>query len=508
MNRHALHVLEFSRALEVVGGFASSAAGARSVREREPVSLASTVEREQARAFAMAALVKHEIGFGMPPIPEAGNSLSRLRVDGTILSGQDLLGVAVLLRSSRLCSESLRDTRYPAISLALLEEYQAPLLVDRRVEDAIARVLTDDGDVRDDASSTLRRVRRELRGAEGELIALLERLMHKLEPHHRVLDASVTVRNGRYVIPVRREGARAVGGIVHDTSSSGATAFIEPPAAIDACNRIRELEGEEAREVDRILLELTDALRPHAAALKASLDALVAVDDLYARARYAIAFECHPAGVVEPGRGFEVRRGRHPLLSAQGIQVVPFDLTMRDDEHTLLISGPNTGGKTVLLKSLGLLSMLLQAGVPVPVAPGSTVAVYDDVYADVGDEQSIEASLSTFSAHLRNLREVLESSNERSLVLIDELGSGTDPLEGAALGGAILEDLTRRAATTVATTHLGALKKLASEVAGVVNASCSSTRRNSRQRTISRRAFPVARMASALRAAFDFPWMC
>ncbi|HWE41006.1 MAG TPA: Smr/MutS family protein, partial [Gemmatimonadaceae bacterium] len=247
--------------------------------------------------------------------------------------------------------------------------------------------------------------------------------------------------------------------------------FVEPPAAIEFGNRIRELEVEEQREVDRILLEATDRVRPLRDALVASLGALIALDSLYARARYAIEFGCANAELGAAREGFTIVGGRHPLLLAQGVEVVPFDLSMAPGERTLLISGPNTGGKTVLLKAVGLLSMLAQCGVPVPVEPGTRLAVFDDVYADIGDEQSIEASLSTFSAHLRNLGEILRLSTDRSLALVDELGSGTDPVEGAALGGAILEALTARGVLTLATTHLGALKQLAGENPGVVNAS-------------------------------------
>ncbi|HET9002537.1 MAG TPA: Smr/MutS family protein, partial [Gemmatimonadaceae bacterium] len=305
----------------------------------------------------------------------------------------------------------------------------------------------------------------------GELVRILERVMGGLESHHRAPDMSVTVREGRYVIPVRREGARQVGGIVHGASGTGGTLFVEPPAAIEFGNRIRELEAEELREVDRILLEATDRVRPLRDALVASLGALIALDSLYARARYAIEFGCANAELGAPRDGFAIAGGRHPLLLAQGVAVVPFDLSMAPGERTLLISGPNTGGKTVLLKAVGLLSMLAQCGVPVPVEPGTRLAVFDDVYADIGDEQSIEASLSTFSAHLRNLGEILRLSTDRSLALVDELGSGTDPVEGAALGGAILEALTARGVLTLATTHLGALKQLAGENPGVVNAS-------------------------------------
>jgi DNA mismatch repair protein MutS2 len=295
--------------------------------------------------------------------------------------------------------------------------------------------------------------------------------MGGLESHHRAPDMSVTVREGRYVIPVRREGARQVGGIVHGASGTGGTLFVEPPAAIEFGNRIRELEGEEQEEVERILRELTDMLRPHRDGMIASLDALSELDSLYARARYAIRFECTPAELVPSRDGFAVRDGRHPLLLAKGVDVVPFDLALDPGERTLLVSGPNTGGKTVLLKAIGLVSMMSQAGIPAPVGAESRIPVFDDVFADVGDEQSIEASLSTFSAHLKNLSEILRLATRDSLVLIDELGSGTDPQEGAALGWAILENLTERGATTLASTHLGQLKELATQVPGVVNAS-------------------------------------
>jgi DNA mismatch repair protein MutS2 len=471
MNRHALKVLEFERVVELVAGRASSSLGAERVRALAPSDDLVANEGELARVHAMAAIAAAEPGWNAYPIPSLGSSLARLHVEGTMLSGRELLDVMIVLRSSRLTADALRDPRRPAMAVALLAAIRDKLGAEARLEQAIERACDDEGNIRDDASPALRRLRRELRSSEGELVALLERIMARLEPHQRVNDMSVTVRNGRYVIPVRREGRGAVGGIVHDTSGSGGTLFVEPPAAVEACNRIRELEADELREIDRILLELTDRVRPHGVMLGESLDALVELDAIFARARFAADFGCRPVQLVPPGTGFRIVGGRHPLLTAQGIDVVPFNLEMSEEERTLLVSGPNTGGKTVLLKTLALLSLLAQSGIPIPVEAESRVVVYDDVFADVGDEQSIEASLSTFSAHVKNLAEILRSASQRSLVLIDELGSGTDPLEGAALGGAILEELTRRGAMTVATTHLGALKELALEVPGVVNAS-------------------------------------
>jgi DNA mismatch repair protein MutS2 len=471
MNNHALGVLEFSRVLDLVAGFASSAPGAARVRTLLPYADMSELEREHARVAAMRSLLEADAPWAPEAVPALDPALERLAVVGTSWSGTEMLGGLTLLRSSRRTSESLRDPRRSPIAAAVLGEIAGRLLTAKAEESAIERVVADDGSVRDDASPALRRIRRELRGSEGELIKLLERIVARLDAHQQVPDMSVTVRNGRYVIPIRRDARGVVGGIVHDTSSTGATLFVEPPAAVEAGNRIRELEIEEQREIDRLLFELTERLRPLAAGLRDSLDALIELDTLYARARFAIAFRCTAAELVSPGVGFSIIDGRHPLLVSQGANVVPFDLVMEPSERTLLVSGPNTGGKTVLLKTIGLISALAQSGVPPTVGAGSRVAVFDDIFADVGDEQSIEASLSTFSAHLKNLAEILRAADARSLVLVDELGSGTDPLEGAALGGAILEELTRRCVLTVATTHLGALKELATEVTGVVNAS-------------------------------------
>ena len=471
MNRHALSVVEFPRVLALVADRASSALGAARVRALEPSDDRPALEAEHARVAAMRALVTAEGGWAPEPVPDLTQSLARLRIGGTAWSGAELLAGLTLLRSSRRTREALRDPRRPSVATAVLAPFADRLLDARAQEAAIERVVDDAGEVRDDATPALRRIRRELRGSQGELVRVLERVMARLEPHQQVPDMSVSLRNGRYVIPIRANARAAVGGIVHDASASGATLFVEPPAAIEAGNRIRELQAEEAAEVERVLRELTDALRPLHADLAAALDALVELDSLFARARFGTEFRCAPAELGSPHDGCVIRDGRHPLLLAQGQPVVPFDLELAPGERTLLVSGPNTGGKTVLLKAIGLMSALAQAGVPVPVGPESRVPVFDDIFADVGDEQSIQASLSTFSAHLKNLAEILRAATSASLVLIDELGSGTDPLEGAALGGAILEELTRRGTLTVATTHLGALKELATEVAGVVNAS-------------------------------------
>ncbi|HYW33413.1 MAG TPA: Smr/MutS family protein [Gemmatimonas sp.] len=471
MNAHALGILEFPRLMAHVAGRAGSAPGAAAVRALAPRTDRAWIEAEHARVGAMRALVASETGWSSEPIPELTEALKRLRIEGLTWSAVELQHAAVLLRSSRRTRDALRDPRRPQVVVAFLAAFVGALVDLRPLEERIDRAIADDGSVRDDASPALRSVRRELRKTEGELVRMLEREIARLESHHQVSDASVTMRNGRWTMPVRR-GARAiVGGIVHDSSGTGETIFVEPPAAVEFGNRVRELEMEEQREVERVLRELTETLRPYQQQLIGAFDALVALDSLAARARYAIEAACAPLAFCAPRDGLAIVDGRHPLLLSRGTPVVPFDLTLDPVERTLLVSGPNTGGKTVLLKALGLLSAMAQSGVPAPVGATSRLPVFDDMFADVGDEQSIEASLSTFSAHVKNLGEILRLASPDSLVLVDELGSGTDPAEGAALGGSILETLTHRGTTTIATTHLGQLKLLATEVQGVVNAS-------------------------------------
>jgi DNA mismatch repair protein MutS2 len=389
MNSHALNVIEFPRTLALISERATSPLGAERVRELRPLTERGPIEREHARVAAVRSLLLAEEPWHLSAVPDARSALVRLRVEGASLAALDLQVLGNLLHSSRVTRDSLRGDRASPMAAAVLAEQIEALVANKSIEDAIERTIDEEGHVRDDASPALRKIRRELKGSQGELVKLLERAMAKLEPHQRVADMSVTVRNGRFVIPVRREAQGAVGGIVHDASATGGTLFVEPPAAVEAGNRIRELQSEEIEEVERILAELTEQLRPHREELTASLEALITLDSLVARARYAIEFRCTPADLTDSTEGFAIAQGRHPLLVAQGIDVVPFDLEMLPGERTLLISGPNTGGKTVLLKALGLFSALVQSGIPAPVAAGSRIAIFDNNYADVGDEQSI-----------------------------------------------------------------------------------------------------------------------
>jgi DNA mismatch repair protein MutS2 len=446
--------------------------GQDALREFEPSADREWIEIELRRVEQMAALLLRTEQWGMPRIPDVRAAIRKAAVAGAALDGHDLYEIAELLRASKAVRAVVqRQADY----WPLITQVAAPLVTLERMEEQIERAVDESGTVRDNASRELSRIRRELRGARTRIVEQLENYIGSLPTRFQVQDASVSIREGRYVIPVRREGRSEIGGIVHDESATGGTLYIEPPIAIDLMNRLRELEISETREVQRILRELTAAVHPHAEELRVTLEQLVVLDTLYARARYASAHDGHrPELRDREHRDYRVFGAYHPLLLAKARShedVIPFELVLEDDERTLLVSGPNTGGKTVLLKAVGLLSMLTQSGIIPPVGPGTMLPVFDDVFADIGDEQSIEASLSTFSAHLKNLREILENADANALVLIDEMGSGTDPAEGGALAQAILIELTRRGALTVATTHLGQLKMIAGAEPGVVNAS-------------------------------------
>src|SRR5690606_593993 len=406
MNRHALQVLEFEEALSVVARYAASGPGAEAVRGLEPSDARAWVEPELRRVDQMAAYLLRRPDWGVPGIPDVRLPLRRLGISGFVLEGSALRDAAAMLRSSRAVRRAILPVaeEYP-----LLSEIASRLAKLEAEESAISRAIDDAGEVRDEASPELARLRREARAIRSRIVERLEQYMESLPERIRVPDASVSVRDGRYVIPIRREGRAEVGGIVHDESATGQTLFVEPPVAIEAMNRLRELELAAAREVQRILRELTDLLRPHADDLQQTFESLVAIDSLYARARYALEYNGHRPELLDPAAGgYAVVRGYHPLLLVGNEPVVPFDLVLEPGERTLIVSGPNAGGKTVLLKAIGLISALTQAGVIPPVGPGTRIPLFGDIFADIGDEQSIEASLSTFSAHLKNLKEILE----------------------------------------------------------------------------------------------------
>lgn len=466
MSARALQVLEFARVLEYVAGFASTRAGREAVRALTPSVDAGSIRERLSDVDEAGRFLQERADWMLPEVPDAGTAIARLAIEGSVLSPQELHAVGGLLAAGRVLLRSLNEASEDLPTLVALG---SRLSVAPETETAVGRAVDSEGTVLDSASKELGRIRNRLSGAHNRVVAHLERFLDGMDERYRVPGASVGIREGRYVIPVRREGKRVVGGYVHDESASGATVFVEPSSAIEIMNGVRALERAEQREIHHILRRLTDRCRPLAGELAGSLDALTEMDRRVALARAAGRWE---GSVPEVDSGpLRIRGGRHPLLIATGTEAIPFELDLGRDENVVVVTGPNTGGKTVFLKSVGLLASLAQSGVIPPVGPGTRLPVFRSVFADVGDEQSIPDSLSTFSAHLRNLQEILEDAGRRSLVLIDEPGTGTDPREGEALARAIIETLAERGCTAIVTSHLGSLKRLAAPGNGIVNAS-------------------------------------
>jgi len=480
--------LEFPAALSDVAGRAVSELGAARVRQRLPSADAAWVAAQLADVAELKAVLQREDRFRPEPVPDLAGTLAVLAVQGSVLEPPALVALGGALAAMRTLSRELARLRERAPRVAALRVEPPP----RELEQAIGRALEPDGSVRDDAAPELKRARERVRDTRARLVGRLEAVLAQLDPADRVA-GTVAFREGRYVIPVRR-GSHRVSGIVHGASGSGSTLFVEPGETVALGNELREHEADEARAVLAVLRALTERARAAAERIAAGWEMCIAVDDLYARARYACdvgAALPTVASLAEPGASagrlntqtsasdqaggsqpaLVIRVGRHPLLIAEGVEVVPFDLALSGEATALVISGPNTGGKTVLLKAVGLMAAMAQAGVPPPLAEGSRLPVFRRIFADIGDHQSIAASLSTFSAHVAALRGILAEADARSLVLVDELGNGTDPAEGGALAAAALLALVRRGATAVVTTHLGHLKEVAARTPGVENAS-------------------------------------
>jgi DNA mismatch repair protein MutS2 len=476
MNGHALAVLEFEEALGRVAARAPSALGREAVQALRPGTDPGAVQEELARVGEAVSYLSGRPDWAPPGAPDARGPLRVLSVEGGVLDPPGLLSARRLLEAAHRLRDALGPEGLESLQaggLPRLEALRARLPHHAPLLERLEQVVDDDGAIRDGASPALRALRRRLRSARSRMVERLERFLDTLPDRIRVTDASVSVRDGRYVIPIRREGKSEVGGIIHGESATGATLFVEPPLAIRLMNEVQELEREEEREIQRILRDATGRLRAEREGLEEGLAALVDFDSLWARALAAEGWEASVPTLTDPGEGvLRIVRGRHPLLLGRDDgPVVPFDLELGPGERALVVSGPNTGGKTVFLKAVGLIHLLAQSGVAPPVGPGTRLPVAVDVFADIGDEQSIAESLSTFSAHLANTLEILEGAGPGTLVLMDEMGTGTDPAEGAALARAILETLVERGARAVVTSHLSALKRLDAEGSGIVNAS-------------------------------------
>lgn len=436
--------------------------GAARVAARRPEYDPASIRAALAQVAELAALLITDDSIRAEPVPDITQSLELLVVPGSVLEAPAFAELTVALVAMRVVASDLKrlDTSHAAHRTASLRVDPPP----KDLETKLVQSISPDGQVLDGASKDLARARQQVREARKRVMDRLGSILGGLDQTERAPDAAVTVRGGRYVIPIRSTARARVGGIVHDESATRSTVFVEPPEIIELGNELRAAESAELREVLRVLRELTDLLRPHRATIAAAWEMCIAFDDLCARARYAVEVN---GFVPEIGGHLKIKSGRHPLID----HAVPFDLELVSDEFTILVSGPNTGGKTVLIKAVGVLALLTQSGVVPPIGPHSSLPVFTEVFADIGDRQSIAASLSTFSAHVAVLRSILDGAGPGSLVLLDEIGSGTDPAEGGALAAATLKTLTRRRAITLATTHLGALKQLAAETVGIVNAS-------------------------------------
>jgi DNA mismatch repair protein MutS2 len=362
---------------------------------------------------------------------------------------------------------------YPALKSLVLELPESMGLIS-----LITRVISDQEEILDSASDKLARIRKELSIQHGRLKSRMNQLLKKPEVAKHLQEAIITQRNGRYVLPIKADARTSVPGIVHDQSTSGATLYLEPQTMVDANNRFRKLELDERDEIRRILAELTVRVAENGDALNDMVDVLTRLDLAFARGRYALRLKAsrpktHPfpkkPGKGHPGVVLRLFGARHPLLDPQ--EVVPIDVVLDEETYAMIITGPNTGGKTVTLKTVGLLILMAQTGLHIPAAGKSEISLFSNLYADIGDEQSIEQSLSTFSGHITNIIKILTKMDRRSLVILDELGAGTDPQEGAALARSLMSHLLKRGITTLVTTHHPDLKAYAHTNPGVVNAS-------------------------------------
>ncbi|MEE1279635.1 MAG: endonuclease MutS2, partial [Oscillospiraceae bacterium] len=406
--------------------------------------------------------------FGTPRlkgIKNVSNALKRARSGGN-LSLSELLLVGEVLRNVRGLSQ-FRE-QFSGLQTSL-DPFFDSLFPNKYFEDKIFTCIVSEDTVADAASALLADIRKNIRRENQQIREKLDKLIRSQTHQKHLQDAIVTQRDGRFVIPVKQEHRGEIEGLVHDTSSSGATLFVEPVAVVEANNRIRILEAKERDEILRIIAELSAEAATFAESIEISYEAMVQIDVCFAMANYAYRTKSVVPKINDKGIT-DLKKARHPLIAPE--KVVPIDIRLGKDFSVLVITGPNTGGKTVALKTLGLLTLMAMCGLMIPAQDDSSVSVYDGVFADIGDEQSIEQSLSTFSSHMVNIVDILNNVNDRSLVLLDEVGAGTDPVEGAALAVSILEQLKKSGAKTAATTHYAEMKMYALENEGVENASC------------------------------------
>jgi DNA mismatch repair protein MutS2 len=474
VDQKTLLTLEYAKVLERLARLCSFSPSAEKARNLQPVNNIDIARILQAETSEASQMLSHNTDVSIGGARDIRPSVYLTDHNG-VLTPAEFLDVRSTLVASRTISNFFTRTNdaYPHLGRVAAQIIVPPYLID-----AISSVISEHAEIRDSASVALATIRHDMRISHERLHAKLQRMIS--DPHNTpfLQETLITQRDGRYVLPLRAEFKGRIKAIVHDQSSSGATLFIEPLGVVDLNNQLRELQLAERDEERRILTTLSQQVAAHGQEILSSLDAIAELDFIFARARYAMDIgACEPvihhipvnSESQHPGCVIRLNGARHPLLDPQ--TVVPIDLELNQQTYALVITGPNTGGKTVTLKTIGLLALMAQSGLHIPAHSGSEISLFQDIYADIGDEQSIEQSLSTFSGHITNIIHILEEADRRSLIILDELGAGTDPQEGAALARALLTHLLERGITTLVTTHHPELKAFAHATPGVVNAS-------------------------------------
>ncbi|MCM3179654.1 endonuclease MutS2 [Cytobacillus horneckiae] len=467
MQERILKVLEFNKVKEQLLTYVSSMLGKKKVENLYPsVDFSEVVRTQEETDEAVQVLrIKGNVPLGgifdiVPHVKRA--------VIGGMLSPHELTQVASTIHASRQIKRFIEDYIEEENELPILLSYTDKIIVLADLETSIRNAIDENGEVLDSASEALRSLRTQLRTREGRIRERLESMIRSSNAQKMLSDAIITIRNDRFVLPVKQEYRSHYGGIIHDQSSSGQTLFIEPQSIVQLNNELQSLRVKEQQEIEKILIDLSLQTGENKEELQTIVSVLTEIDFMFAKARYSKSIKGSKPNINNEGR-LALFKARHPLIAAD--EVVANDISLGQDYSTIVITGPNTGGKTVTLKTVGLCTLMAQAGLQIPTLDGSEIAVFDAVYADIGDEQSIEQSLSTFSSHMVNIVDILNKVDFNSLVLFDELGAGTDPQEGAALAISILDEVYKRGARVIATTHYPELKAYGYNREGVVNAS-------------------------------------
>lgn len=467
MNEKALRVLEFDKVLNLLKDRATSHVGKEACLALRPTSDIEEIRQALKETGEASAMLLHVGTPPFGPIYQIDDAIKLSKIGGC-LNPKQLIEVGDGLRSARVLKKYLLQDGGASEKYPSLYSYANQLFVVQALEKEIERCIINESEISDHASPELGKIRKNIERKNSAIRQKLESLITSQQNQKYLQDSLITIRQDRFVIPVKSEYKQQIKGIVHDQSAKGSTFYIEPMAVVELNNQLRSLKIEENKEIERILRILTGMVSEHADAILSNVATLSLLDFVFAKAKLAEDFRCTEPEVTEGG-AFKLKRARHPLISAK--EIVANTIWLGDHFTSLLITGPNTGGKTVTLKTVGLLTLMVQAGLHIPVDFGSKVTVFDQVFADIGDEQSIEQSLSTFSSHMTNIVKILGQVTPKSLVLFDELGAGTDPTEGAALAMSILDQLKKWQIRTMATTHYAELKAYAINTPGIENAS-------------------------------------